>query len=183
AGPGQDPSARSRPDPIATAVIVFGVLCLGLLYLQAMTPDALDYDPRWYHLTVAQDYAREGKIVPFPADYPKCYPHLASLVYTWGFLVPGLNDPLRWMLALHNEFCLFLWTLVGVAAGVAWLVEKARVRGAWVAFFLFPGIFLYDSHIGGGADHVVAFFAVPLFLAALRAASDLSPRRCALVGI
>jgi len=183
AGPGQDPSARSRPDPIATAVIVFGVLCLGLLYLQAMTPDAISYDARWYHLTVAQDYAREGKIVPFPADYPKNYPHLAGLIHTWDWLVPGLNQPLRWMLALHNEFCLFLWTLVGVAAGVAWLVDRTRVKGAWVAFFLFPGIFLYDSHIGGGADHVAAFFAMPLFLAALRAAPDLAPRRCALVGI
>ncbi|HET6149567.1 MAG TPA: hypothetical protein VFH68_18665 [Polyangia bacterium] len=181
--PGQERAPRSRPDPITAAVIAFGVLCLGLLYLESMTPDAINYDARWYHLTVAQDYAREGKIVSFPADYPKCYPHLAGLIHTWGWLVPGLSQPLRWMLALHNEFCLFLWTLLGVAAGVAWLVERTRVKGAWAAFFLFPGISLYDSNIGGGADHVVAFFALPLFLAALRAAPDLSPRRSALVGI
>jgi hypothetical protein len=177
------PSTPSVPQPMAAIVCAAGALCLGLVYLQSMTPEAINYDSRWYHLTVAQDYAREGKIVPFLADYPKCYPHLAGLVHTWGWLVPGLNDPLRWMLALHNEFSLFLWTLVGVAAGVAWLVERVRVKGAWAAFFLFPGIFVYDSNLGGGADHVVAFFAVPLFLAAFRAARDLSPRRCALVGI
>src|SRR5205823_946597 len=157
--PGPEHSHRRQVDPIGSAVIAFGVLCLGLLYLQCLTPEGISYDARWYHLPIAQDYAREGRIVPFPADYPRCYPHLSSLIHTWGFLVPGLSAPLRWMLALHSEFCLFLWTLAGVAAGVAWLVEKTRVNGAWVAFFLFPGIFVYDSHIGGGADHVAAFFA------------------------
>jgi hypothetical protein len=178
-----DPGPRVAPNPLAGIAVIAGALCLCLLYLQSMTPAAIDYDPRWYHLTVAQDYAREGKIVPFLADYPKCYPHLASIIYTWGWLVPGLNEPLRWMLALHNEFCLVVWTLVGVAAGAAWLVERTRVKGAWAAFFLFPGMFVYDANIAGGADHVVAFFAVPLFLAALRAAPDLSPRRCAVAGI
>ncbi len=178
-----DPVPPSPLISLSNVAVVAGAICLFLLYLQSLTPAAIDYDPRWYHLTVAQDYAREGRIVPFPADYPKCYPHLASLIYTWGWLVPGLNEPLRWMLALHNEFCLFIWTLVGVAAGVAWLLERTQVKGAWAAFFLFPGIYVYDSNLTGGADHVVAFFAVPLFLAALRASVDLSPRRCVLVGI
>ena len=59
-----------------------------------------------------------------------------------------------------------------------------RVRGAWAAFFLFPGIFVYDSNLGGGADHVAGLLhAVPLVLAAVRAAPRISsPRRCALVG-
>jgi len=181
--PGSDSSARRQFDPLGAAVIAYGVLCLGLLYLQCLTPEATSYDARWYHLPIAEEYARAGRIVSFPADYPRCYPHLASLIYTWGFLVPGLSPPLRWMMALHSEYCLFLWTLVGVAAGVAWLVEKTRVKGAWVAFFLFPGIFVYDAHIGAGADHVAAFFAMPIILAALRAARDLSPRQCALVGV
>jgi hypothetical protein len=180
---GSDWSTRRQLDPIGAAVIAFGVLCLGLLYLQCLTPEAISYDARWYHLPIAEAYAREGRIVPFPADYPRNYPHLASVIHTWGWLVPGLSSPLRWMLALHTELCLFLWTLVGVAAGVAWLVDKTRVKGAWVAFFLFPGIFAYDSHIGGGADHVAAFFTMPMILAAFRASRDLSPRRCALVGV
>ena len=171
-----------RLHPLAAAAICGGVLCLGLLYLQCMTPEALNYDSRWYHLTVAQDYAREGRIVRFPADYNKAFPQLASLIHTWGWLVPGLNQPLRWMLALHNEFFFFVWTLAGVGAVIAWLVERDRVPGSWAAFFLFPTIFVYDSNIGGSADHFLAFFTPPLFLAAVRAAEDLSPRRCALVG-
>jgi hypothetical protein len=165
------------------AVIVGGVICVGLTYLQCMTPISLNYDSRWYHLAIAQDYAREGRIVPFPADYNKAFPHLASIVNTWGWLLPGLDEPLRWMLALHIEFCLFLWALAGVGAAAAWLVERAWVKGAWAAFFLFPVIFDYDSNLGGGADHFVGFFAAPVFLAAVRAARDLSLRHCALVGV
>src|ERR1017187_2691774 len=170
-------------DILVKAAIVAGVILVGFAYLQCMTPAALNYDSRWYHLTIAQDYAREGRIVAFPADYNKSFPHLASIVNTWGFLLPGLDDPLRWMLALHLEFCLLLWALAGVGATAAWLVERTRVKGAWAAFFLFPIIFDYDSNLGGGADHFVGFFAAPVFLAAVRAARDLSPRHCALVGV
>jgi hypothetical protein len=169
--------------PLGGVAVVVGAIFVGLVYLQCMTPEALNYDSRWYHLAIAQDYAREGRIVPFPADYNKAFPHLASIVHTWGWLLPGLDEPLRWMLALHNEFCLFLWALAGVGATTAWLVERVRVKGAWAAFFLFPVIFVYDSNLGGGSDHFVAFFAAPAFLAAVRAARDLSPRHSALVGV
>ena len=171
-----------RLGPWATAAIVGGVLCLALLYLESMTPAALNYDSRWYHITVAQDYAREGRIVRFPADINKAFPQLASFIFTWDWLLPGLNVSLRCMLALHSEFFLFVWTLAGVAAVVAWMADRARVPGAWAAFFLFPSIFVYDSNIGGSADHVLAFFTPLIFLAAVRAAQDLSPRRCALLG-
>ena len=35
----------------------------------AMSPDAINYDASWNHLVIAQDYAREGRIVPFPGDW------------------------------------------------------------------------------------------------------------------
>jgi hypothetical protein len=178
-------SAPTSPwtDLLVKAMVVGGVIYLGLTYLQCMTPASLNYDSRWYHLSIAEEYARQGRIVAFPADYNKAFPHLASIVNTWAWLLPGLDEPLRWMLALHNEFCLLVWALAGVAATTAWLVERVRVRGAWVAFFLFPIIFEYDSNLGGSADHFVGFFAAPVFLAAMRAARDLSPRHCALVGV
>ena len=170
-------------DVLVKAAIVAGVILLGLAYLQCMTPAALNYDSRWYHLAIAEDYAREGGIVAFPADYNRSFPHLASMVNAWGWLLPGLTDPLRWMLALHLEFCLLLWGLAGVGATAAWLVERTRVKGAWVAFFLFPIVFEYDSNLGGSADHFVGLFAAPIFLAAVRATRDLSLRHCALVGV
>ncbi len=145
-------------------ITLYGVVCCLLLYLGAMTPDALNYDAAWYHVALAQDYAREGRIVPFYADYNRAVPQLASLLYTWCYLVPRLQLPLRWMLILHLEFSLFVWTLAGIAAAVRWVVFDPRLRGAWVAIFLFPILFVYDSNLGGAADHVLAFFAAALLV-------------------
>ncbi len=172
-----------RPSPLAVAACIAGVLCVGLVYLQCMTPVSLNYDARWYHLTVAQDYARAGRMMPFLAEYTKAFPHLASIVHTWGFLVPGLNQPERWMMILHQEFGIFLWTLAGVGAATSWLVQRPHARSSWAAFFLFPIIFVSDSNLGGAADHFLAFFACPLFLAAVRAGGLLAPKYCALVAV
>jgi hypothetical protein len=158
----------SRRTPLSFVMVALGSVCVGLLYLGALTPDSLNYDSTWCHLTVAQDYARAGRIVPFPADYTKNMPQLASLIHTWGYLVPGLDTPLRWMLVLQNEFGLFLWTLAGCAAGIRRLVNDQGVSGSWASFFLFPIIFVYDNNMGGAADHVCAFFSVPMLLATLR---------------
>jgi hypothetical protein len=175
---------NARRSPASFLLVAAGVCCVGVLYLGAMTPDSLNYDSTWCHLTIAQDYARAGRIIPFPADYTKNMPQLASLIHTWGWLVPGLDLPaLRWMLALHNEFGLFLWTLVGVAAGVRRLLNDQRLVGTWAAFFLFPIIYVYDNNMGGAADHVCAFFAVPMVLATLLVCRTFSGGASILLGI
>lgn len=176
----------ARPQqrgPLAIAIGASGVLCLGVLYLQAMTPESLNYDSAWYHVVVAQDFARKGRIVPFLADYNKNFPQLTGLINTWGWSLPGMSDPLRWMLVLHMEFGLFLWTLAGVSAGVRMLTDDQDLRGAWPVFFLFPIIFVYDSNIGGSADHVCAFFSMPMLLAALRVCASFSLSSAAMLAI
>jgi hypothetical protein len=113
----------------------------------------------------------------------KNVPHLGSVVNTWSFLVPGLRvPPVRWMMALHTELAFLLWTLVHVAAMARWLLRDQPSPAAWVAFFLFPGVFVYDGNLGGSADHFLAFFIAPLFVAGMRAAGTLSPRAWALAG-
>jgi hypothetical protein len=171
-----------RPVPILVGL--YGAFCLGVMYLELVSPDALNYDSTWFHVVVSQDYAREGRIVPFWANWTKNVPHMASIVHTWGFLVPGwpVNHPVRWMMALHTEFTIFLWTLVGVSALVQFLAGK-RVALGWVAFFLFPSIFVYDCNLGGASDHFVALFAAPLVLAGARAMRRLDAGDCALIGI
>jgi hypothetical protein len=178
--------ARRPTGPVALVAAAFGAGCLGLLYLGLLSPNAINYDAAWMHVTIAQDYAREGRIVPFPGDWVKSIPHLASLLYTWGYLVPGFDHvPQRWMMALHVELLALLWTLAGVAAVVHWLIGDAerKPRAAWAALFLFPGIFVYDSNLGGAADHVAALFAAPLFLTAARLAPAPSGRRWVLLGL
>jgi hypothetical protein len=166
--------------PLVCSVV--GVLLLGVLYLGAMSPDAINYDASWMHLVIAQDYAREGHIVGFPGDFVLNVPHLASVLNTWAFIVPGLDMPaLRWMMALHTEFVAVVWTMVGIAAATRWLAER-DIAGTWAAYLLFPGLFVYDHNIGGAADHFMALFTAPLFPAAGRALRRFDRRSCVLLG-
>lgn len=169
--------------PLIYASVALSIAAAGLLYLQTLTPDALNYDSRWYHLTVGEDYAREGRLVPFYADYNKAaFPHFTALLYTWCSLLPGMNTPLCTIWLLQNEFFFFAWTLMGVGAAVEWMLSD-RAPGAWSVLCLFPGVFVYDSNLGGSADHFLGFFTLPLFLAAMRTLPDLAPRACVWVGV
>lgn len=167
---------------VAWVALPFGVVCLALVYFPLITPEALNFDSTWYHLPVAQDYAREGRIIRFDADYMRNMPQLTAIIHTWGWLLPMPGLTQRWTMPLHTEFFVLLSTLVGIAAVVRYLVEPQRVRFAWVGFFLFPSIFVYDKNLGGSADHFVALFAPTLYLAAARA-RHLDPRYLALFGI
>jgi hypothetical protein len=182
-------SDRTRARPILTlqglplVLSVLGVLLLGVLYLGVISPDAINYDASWVHMVIPQDYAREGRIIAFPGDQVKNVPHFQAMVATWGFLVPGLPIPaLRWMMALHLEFMVFVWTLVGVAATTRWLAAR-EIAGTWVAFALFPSIYVYDSNLGGASDHFLALFSVPLVLVADKVLRHFDRRTAVLGGL
>lgn len=169
------------PGPLGLIASLLCLLAVGIIYLGVMTPDAINYDATWVHMIIPQDYARAGHIVSFPGDQVKNVPHLGAMLVTWGFLVPGLDIPqLRWMMALHLEFTVFLWTLVGIAAGTRYLAER-EVAGTWAVLLLFPGIFVYDGNMGGASDHFLAVFAVPMLLAAVHLVERFD-RGVALVG-
>jgi hypothetical protein len=143
-------------------------LALTLLYLPLLSPSSISTDATWFHLSAAEEYAREGSLVPFYGDWAKCIPQLTTLLHMHAFLVPGLQEPLRWVLALHTEFVLFLFTLHGVGVLTRYLMRGQPAHLAWVVFFLFPAIYIYDSNLGGTADHVSAFFCVPHVLYAFK---------------
>lgn len=175
-------SGRVRHTWLSGTAAAFGLLGVAIVYLGAMTPDSVNYDASWYHLRAAQDYARWGRLAPF-WDYNAIVPNLASIFYTWGYLVPGLDQPGRWMMALHLEFGFFAWTLVAVTALVKRMVGDWRVHGAYAAFFLFPIIFVYDSSLGAAADHVLAFFSVPVVLATWLCCRGFRRGACALMAV
>jgi hypothetical protein len=158
-----------------------GVAFVGLLYFRNLTPDALCYDATWFHVKIAQDYARWGAIRPFIGDYSHAHPQLASLLYTWGYLVPGLNQPQRWILAMHLELCLVLWTLAGVSAAIDRQLERPAPAMTWSMLFLFPPVFYFAPC--GTADHVVAFFSIPTAIAVVRFWHSPSPANAALAAI
>lgn len=170
---------------IAYAVMAgWGVFCLAFVYLEALHPSAINFDAEWYHIPIAQDYAREGCVVPFPGEDHRAFPHLASIVYTWALLVPGIAQlPVRWMLILHLEFIFVLIRILGVAAAAQWLLGRDRTPAIWVTFFLFPSIFIYDQNIGGAADQAIALSAVPIMLALGRTVGAWDPRHAVVLGL
>jgi len=172
----------ARPWFSATLLLAGGA-GIGLLYLGLFSPAAVNYDASWMHLAIAQDYAREGRLLPFDGDWVKNVPHFASLIHTWGFLLPGMgvHQPLRWMFALHTEFCVFLWTLVGIRSAINWTVQR-KVRAGWVVLFLFPAIFAHDNNMGGAADHVLALFAIPILMLGVSAGISFRWQSCMLWG-
>ena len=149
------------------AVLGFGSLGLVALWLTILTPHNPSVDARWYHLPIAEHYVARGRIGPFSEGWVLgAFPQLASLLYVWPFSAPGaLFDKV--VGAAHLELAMFLFTLQGICAVVR-RVSGQRSPLAWVAIWLFPGIFCYDSGLVLGADHVVALWAAPLCLLTLR---------------
>jgi hypothetical protein len=161
--------------------LVFGLCGLGMVYFAILSPRNIAFDSHFYHLALAQQYATERAIRPSVEGWvPAAMPHLASVLYTWCFTLPGLNMFERITCAAHLEFVVFLFTLAGIPVLVRWLVPGARAGASWVALFLFPGILLYDSSLTAAADHVAALFTVPAYLALRRAWNRLSPGYMAL---
>jgi hypothetical protein len=162
-------------------VLAFGFLSLLAVYLPLLLPENLSYDSRWYHMAIGEQYAAAGGIFRQNAGWLLgTYPHLASYVYAWAFQMPGVSLFDRVELAQHLELVLFLATLVSVPALVRALLTRVRSPHSWVALFLFPGVLIYDSSLNGGADHVAAFWAIPLYLTLLRCWRGLSPTNAGL---
>ncbi len=165
-------------------LLLFGLGGLALLYLQILSPEAFSYDARWYHLPIAEQYARQGAVRAFPEGWwLAAYPHLASYVQTWSFLLPFsvLFDRLE--LCIHLEFVVFAATALSIPALVRRLVRAERARYGWVGILLFPGVFLYDGNLCAGADHFAALWMVPLALACLELWDEWDRGTCALFAV
>lgn len=145
--------------------VAFGLLAFALAYFVTLTPENVSYDAAWYHMANAERYATLGHIARYPEGwYLGSYPQLASLLYTWGFLAPGRTLFDHVIQCTHIEIVVFLATLASIPALVRRLLRGTRAPGSWAALFLFPAIFVYDSNLNGSADHIAAFFAIPILL-------------------
>jgi hypothetical protein len=175
------------PAPPATAVqwltLGAGAIAVVALYLPLLYPPQASYDAQWYHMPIAEQYAAQGAIRGFDGGWlAGAMPHLVSFLYTWAFLAPTTQIFDKVVLCFHLEFVIFLATLGGLQALIRTLVPRPPPV-AWVSLFLFPGIFVYDSGLIGGADHVAAFFAAPILLAMLQLWRDFTPRTSLLFAV
>lgn len=164
---------RRRPNPVRPLAVLAWLFGLGgalAIALPTFIVQNMAYDARWYHVAIAEQYASVGRVVRFDEGFlSAALPHLASWIYTWAFLSPLGELAHHVRLCAQLELLLVLATLASLQILVEHLVPRPRPRGAWAALFLFPGILLYDSNLSVAADHVLAFWAVPLWLALRRA--------------
>ncbi len=150
-------------------LVAAGVVALLLLYAAVLVPENAAYDARWYHLPLAERYAALGGITRFDDGwYFAGYPQLASVLYAWVMQAPLGAAAHRMLACAHLEFSLFLWGVAAIPVVVRAILPRAKPALAWVAMFLFPGMFIYDSNLGVMADHINALFAAPIFLLLLR---------------
>jgi len=151
-------------------IVLFGVACVFGLYLGILTPRNAAFDSVWYHLGLGQGWEAAGGIARSEEGwFVEGLPNLAAVLYSWGFLLPGLDLFETVMVAAHLELVLFLATLASLPVLVRWLLPQTRTGIAWVALFLFPSVFIYDASLHSGNDHIAAFWAVPIFLSLRRA--------------
>lgn len=175
---------RGGGSPWSYLLFTFGLLGFLMVYFVILSPENVQFDSRWKHFALAEEYVVTGGVRRFAEGWTvETNPHLATYVYSWGFLLPFGKFFDRVELAAHLEFAIFVATTLMLPTLVRRLVPGASGRYAWTARFLFPGIFLYDSSLSGGADHIAALFAVPLFLVVLRARRELEPKLCVLAAV
>jgi hypothetical protein len=166
------------------AIVLVGLLGIGICYFQILSPETFSFDARLYHIPIAQRYAMSGRVGRFDEGFLMgAYPQLASYLYAWAFLAPGAILFDRLELCVHIELVLFVATLAQIPVLLRRIAPGPRVGLTWVAMFLFPGIYLYDANLNGGADHVAAFWAIPIAIAFFRAWDDFRARNVLLFSL
>lgn len=166
---------------------IAGVLGVTLAVLPVLAPENINYDARWYHLVIADRYALMGRIAASPeGNHLLAGPHLASLLYTWAFLQDGASTFDKALLANHVEAACFIGTLALVpplARALAPRGSTVSYRLAWVAMLTFPALYIYDTGLMGGADHVAALWAPAALLTLLQARERGDRRSWVLFGL
>lgn len=179
-------SARPAQTLLGLASVGFGLLVLAAIYFAMLSPENVQFDSRWKHMSLAEDWVAHGGLRRKEEGWLfAARPHMTSLLYSWAFLLPGsarLFD--KMLLCAHLELVVFLvTTFFGIPALVRRLVPKADARIVWVARFLFPGVLLYDSSLSAGTDHIGALFMAPAALLLFRAWKSLDPRPTLLLAL
>jgi len=160
-----------------TAAFCAGAVAVAVLYVSILVPENAGYDARWYHMGLAEHYVATGRIERLPEGFlAAAVPQLASMLYAWAYLQPETELFDRVQLCAHLEFTIFLFMLAGIPALVRYLVPGVRARASWVAFFLFPSIFVYDHSLQTGSDHIATLWTVPVYLVTARALRELDAR-------
>jgi len=162
---------RPRLGVVSALAIGFGLIVFAMIYFAMLSPDNVQFDSRWKHMSLAEDWVAWGGLRRRDEGWLfAARPHMTSLLFSWAFLLPGALLFDKMVLCAHLELVLFIvTTVVGIPALVRRVIPRADPRVVWAARFLFPGVLLYDSSLSAGADHIGALFGVPAALLLFRA--------------
>ena len=177
------PGAK-RTSPSIVPWYLFGFLGCVMIYFSILAPENAQFDARWKHLALAEDMLAWGGVRRFAEDGRPRRTLTSRASSTSGRSCSRRRrSGTKYAFSAHIEFTTFLFSIAAIPALVRRLVPKARAEWTWAARFLFPGVFLYDSSLSLGADHVGALFVIPIYLLLLRAYSKLEPRLCVLLAM
>jgi hypothetical protein len=169
---------RSALGPTGMLAIGFGIVVFAMIYFAMLSPENVQFDARWKHMSLAEDWVAWGGLRRHDEGWLfAARPHMTSLLFTWAFLLPEALLFDKMLLCAHLEFVIFaITTVVGISALVRRVIPRADPRVVWAARFVFPGVLLYDSSLSAGADHIGALFGIPAALLLFRAWRRLDPR-------
>ena len=172
----------SRTSLLASLGVIAGFVGLALVFWCTLSPESMSADGRWYHLALSEQYAATGRISAYPEGwFFAAYPHLASTIYTWAFLLPGFGLFEHVVMAIQMELICACVAWASVPVLVARILGRAPTAGVWAFTWLFPASFVYLPN--AGADLVATMWSGPLFLVMLRAWRRLDVRDCVLLGL
>jgi len=85
--------------------IGFGFVALLAVYFLILSPENVQFDSRWKHLALAEDYVAYGGIRPLREGWVfDSRPHFTSYLFSWAFLLPKSRLFDRMVLSAHLEF-------------------------------------------------------------------------------
>ena len=110
---------RRRPvrfTAFRTLALGFGFIGLLMVYFLVLTPENIQFDSRWKHMALAEDYAVHGGIRRATEGWVfSARPHMTSYLFAWAFLLPKARLFDQMLLCAHLEFFTFLVsTVLGV---------------------------------------------------------------------
>ncbi len=110
---------RRRPPrltPLTGLALAFGLLGLGMVYFLVLTPENVQFDSRWKHMAIAEDWVVHGGIRRATEGWVfSARPHMTSYLFAWAFLAPKARLFDQMLLCAHLEFFTFLVTTTSVS--------------------------------------------------------------------
>ncbi|MCX7013196.1 MAG: hypothetical protein NTW86_11670 [Candidatus Sumerlaeota bacterium] len=175
-GAAREEGERLHAGPLKVVAILLLAAGLAMAFLAALTPPA-SYDVLEYHLPVAREWTRTGRIGVLPFNFYSQLPAGVETLYGWGLLLQRASDAAPKLL----NFGLLVLTCLAIGALAVRLGASSSLALLAAAHFAVHPTSV-RIYVDAFADMGVALWAASSALCALEAAERRSLRGFALAG-